>query len=105
MQRRRCEPSVVIRGESDVSKDPRGQRGVHLCGIICVLDVSQECQRGVVKLEFGGGRAKEGCRMNVGLEFSSPFGEGDEREAELPTDEAEEGEGGDGGGVCDVEIC
>lgn len=43
--------------------------------------------------------------MDVCLEFGGPFGEGDEWEVELIAEGAEEGEGGDGEGMGDVEIC
>ena len=43
--------------------------------------------------------------MDLGLEFGGPLGEGDEGEVELIADAAEEGEGGDGEGMGDVEIC
>ena len=42
--------------------------------------------------------------MDVRFKSGGPFGEGNEREVELVGEGAEEGEGGDGDGVGDVEV-
>ena len=100
MQRRRCKPGLVGY-DSDVVKDPRGHC-VDRGGVPCALDVSQQCQRWV--FEFGGRRGKR-RRVDLSLQFGGPLGEGDEGEVELIADAAQEGEGGDGEGMGDVEIC